>query len=121
MKSNYSFCDCISAPGAFQKLTTIILMILILPFVIGENKIFGFTNSWTGGISNDWFTSANWNSGVPSAISDVEISSGAVYMPSISSSGAACKSITINSGASLLIDSAGYLSVTGFWCWCFPG
>ena len=64
----------------------------------------GFTvtfpgKTWTGAISTDWHTNGNWNpSGVPGSADDVTIPD-VTRDPVISSSNAAVKSLTINSGA----------------------
>ena len=52
---------------------------------------------WTGTVSTDWWTSANWDDGnVPSAATDVTIPATASYMPTISAGVASSKSVTIN-------------------------
>gem|GEM_PF-970536 len=52
---------------------------------------------WTGTVSTDWQTSANWDDGnVPNAVTDVTIPETASYMPTISAGIAYCKNITIN-------------------------
>ncbi len=73
------------------------------------------TSNWLGSISTDWFNSGNWCGGIPTSTSDVVISTGASYMPIISSAGAIAKNITINSGASLTMNGNGYLTVVGNW------
>ncbi len=75
----------------------------------------GSTNSWVGGVSNDWFNASNWCSGIPTATTDVQISAGSVYMPVINTSGAICKNLTINSGGNLTMSSGSYLNVKGNW------
>ena len=52
---------------------------------------------WTGTVSADWWTSANWDDGiVPNAVTDVTISATATYMPTIGAGVASSKSVTIN-------------------------
>ena len=56
--------------------------------------------TWVGGTSTDWFTASNWcggNGGVPTYTNDVVVSTaGTQYMPTIITTGAQCRSITIN-------------------------
>ncbi|MCK9270588.1 MAG: T9SS type A sorting domain-containing protein, partial [Bacteroidales bacterium] len=52
---------------------------------------------WTGAVSTDWWTSANWDDGsVPNAATDVTIPATAPYMPTIGAGVASCKNIIIN-------------------------
>jgi hypothetical protein len=67
--------------------------------------------TWTGAVSSDWFYSGNWTpAGVPGAITAVTIPAALTTYPSVSSP-AACNSILIASGASLLDNSN--LTVSG--------
>jgi hypothetical protein len=72
--------------------------------------------TWVGTTSQDWSTGANWcGKSVPPTISDdVIIPSGTPNQPLISSS-ALCKSITINSGATLTINTTNTLQLNGNW------
>lgn len=68
---------------------------------------------WTGNVSTDWNTAGNWCTGViPTATTDVIISSSAIRMPTISGA-AAARNITINSGATLTTAAAGSLAIAG--------
>ena len=59
---------------------------------------------WTGNTSTNWSTSSNWNGNVvPDNTFDVIIPTGATRQPNISSANASCKSLTINSGATLTV------------------
>lgn len=74
-------------------------------------------NSWVGGTTgalNDWNTASNWGCGaVPKAGSDVTITTSATYQPVISGSTTAlCRTLTINSGASVTVTSTGKATVT---------
>lgn len=74
--------------------------------------------SWTGSTSADWFDGTNWaTNAVPTSSDDIVIASPAPFQPVISATAAACGSITINSGASLTMDSstAYTLSVSKDW------
>jgi len=52
---------------------------------------------WTGTVSTDWWTSANWDDGnVPNAVTDVTIPATATYMPTIGAGVASSKSVTVN-------------------------
>lgn len=68
---------------------------------------------WTGSVSSDWFTAANWGGcAVPSCASEVDaiITSAYVNAPSINMA-ASCRNITINSGGTLTITGSGSLDV----------
>ena len=73
---------------------------------------------WMGGTSGhetDWNTASNWSCGfVPTSAYDVSIPTGTAFIPEIgaSASGSARK-LTIASGASVIIDAAAVLNVTG--------
>lgn len=71
------------------------------------------TGQWTGNISSDWSNPANWCSGiVPTANTDVLITSGSSNMPNISTS-VNCRNLTVNSGASITLTSSGTLNTSG--------
>jgi len=62
-----------------------------------------YDNSWIGG-TTDWATASNWCGGVPGSSDDVFIPSGStVIISSITS--ADCNNLTVESGASLTIES----------------
>lgn len=68
---------------------------------------------WEGDISANWHTPGNWNDGfVPDAADDVTIPTGAPRFPMIYATNAACKSLAIGSGASLVVSNRS-LSVSG--------
>lgn len=68
---------------------------------------------WTGNVSSDWANADNWCDGVlPSSTTDVIITAGAGNMPAISSS-VSCRNLTINSGATVTLNSAGTLNIAG--------
>jgi hypothetical protein len=74
------------------------------------------TGNWLGGVSSDWLDPNNWNCIiVPTSTSDVVIPNGAPFMPVVTGSGAVCRSININSGASLSINGSNNLDVYGSW------
>lgn len=71
---------------------------------------------WTGGASStNWFDARNWGNCVqiPDATHDCIIAASSMYQPIIDNVGAVCRSITINSGASLQISSFQNLDVYG--------
>jgi subtilisin-like proprotein convertase family protein len=76
------------------------------------------TLTWTGSVggANNWFNTANWGGCLPTCASDVSIPNTA-NQPDIgynATAGAACKNITVNSGATLSFsDSKGELTVCG--------
>ena len=63
--------------------------------------------SWIGATSIDWFDATNWSSGtMPTSADNVVIPSLAPFQPKIAAAGAVCGTITIDSGASLSMDSS---------------
>jgi hypothetical protein len=71
---------------------------------------------WTGGgASTNWFDPLNWGncSTIPTSSIDCIVAASSVYQPVIAAAGAVCKSITINAGASLTINSTLNLDVYG--------
>ncbi|MCE5347085.1 MAG: C39 family peptidase [Bacteroidales bacterium] len=70
--------------------------------------------TWTGGADTNWNTKTNWKgSVVPIPGSDVIIPSSPANQPVISGSmTAVCKSLTINSGASLIVAPLGKATIT---------
>lgn len=67
--------------------------------------------NWSGAVSSDWSNAANWCTGLPTALSNVVITSTATNMPVIGSGTQTVASITFNPGSSLTI-TAGSLNVT---------
>jgi len=69
------------------------------------------SSSW-GGTSNNWNDPANWNTGVvPDTLTEVILPGGLTNYPSISDT-ASCKSLELNTGATITI-SGGVLNVVG--------
>ncbi|UZJ63897.1 hypothetical protein OKW96_15985 [Sphingobacterium sp. KU25419] len=68
---------------------------------------------WIGSTSNNWADGSNWCSGiVPTATTDVVITSTATVMPNITSS-VSCRNLTLNAGSTLTLGSAGTLNIAG--------
>lgn len=67
-----------------------------------------FSSVWTAGAgTTNWFTPANWGSNkVPTNTDGVYIPASAPFQPNISASGAVCNDITIETGASLTMNSS---------------
>ncbi|MBE0638475.1 MAG: choice-of-anchor D domain-containing protein, partial [Bacteroidales bacterium] len=60
--------------------------------------------TWKGLVSTDWNVQGNWSANIiPDAAIDVVIPSGTPHQPNVQSANGNCKSITVNSGASLTI------------------
>jgi hypothetical protein len=74
----------------------------------------GTAGLWTGTENTDWFNCQNWaNGSVPGLSTDVIISA-STNAPDISASGALCRNLIINSGATLNMSSAAsQLSING--------
>jgi hypothetical protein len=70
------------------------------------------SNSWVGTSSNDWNNPDNWCGGVPTSTSDVVITAGTPFQPSLSNVGSV-HNLTINNGASVTIASGGLLNLFG--------
>jgi hypothetical protein len=71
---------------------------------------------WTGGASTtDWFDARNWGNCVqiPTSTIDCIIAASTIYQPFINAAGAVCRSITINTGATLGIRGGNNLDVYG--------
>jgi hypothetical protein len=71
------------------------------------------SGGWLGRTSSAWNTASNWCGGVPTSSTNVVISSGAINMPNITTTGAVCNSIAISEGASITIANTGALSLRG--------
>ena len=76
---------------------------------------FQTTATWNGSVNTDWFNDNNWNIGTPDKELDAIIPSSASTMPIISSSGAECKNLQINSGASLTVSGSNNLDIYKNW------
>lgn len=65
---------------------------------------------WIGGTNNDWHTATNWcNGNIPTINDDVQIEAG-YYQPQINAD-AKCKSLTVNSGATVINNNV--LTING--------
>lgn len=71
--------------------------------------------TWLGTFSVTWSDAGNWCGGIPTATTNVSISSGTPFQPTISAVGAVCKNMTINSSAILTISGSNGLTVSGNW------
>lgn len=80
--------------------------------IFGSEETSSFRR-WIGGLSTDWNTGGNWSDGnVPGSSTDVVIRVG-TFQPHVTASGALCKDLTIDAGASMFIDAGGALTVSG--------
>lgn len=68
---------------------------------------------WTGAVSADWHTTENWCGGKPTLTTDVFIPSNVTNQPVISATGANCRNIIIESGASVTISGDYSFTVGG--------
>ncbi len=71
-------------------------------------------NTWTGAIDNDWHKAGNWSAGaVPTSLYDVTIAPG-INQPVVNTVNAAvCRNLTIQSGATLTIQTGKSIIVRG--------
>jgi hypothetical protein len=77
------------------------------------NVTAGVPNYWTGAYNYYWHNAANWSLGhIPTATEDVIMTSAGYHPPQVSLYDDACKNLTIQSGAGLIIAEK-YLSVYG--------
>lgn len=67
---------------------------------------------WTGALSNDWFSSGNWSSGVPLLLTNASIPGSLANYPILSTGIGAVQNVTIAAGAALTING-GVLQVSG--------
>ena len=76
---------------------------LMVGFSVSFTVTVNATGTWLGTESEDWFNGLNWWGGVPDETKDVIIPSTLVgtHYPSIDENGAECKSLTIQTGASM--------------------
>ncbi|KAA3616964.1 MAG: T9SS C-terminal target domain-containing protein [Calditrichaeota bacterium] len=70
------------------------------------------TRTWAGTVSSDWHTANNWSPQAVPADSEKVIITTKSNLPTISSSDASCKTLTISSG-SLTLNSGNNLTVSG--------
>ena len=69
---------------------------------------------WAGTVDDDWSNPANWCPAViPDASEDVVIPSDASVMPEVKSAGMSCKSLTIETGAEVIVKDGFVLTVNG--------
>ncbi len=89
-----------------------VMLLMLLPGLAATSRA-QTTKTWTGSISSDWNTAANWSATIiPGAGDDVVIPSGTANNPVLSTT-AVANSVEVQSGASFTISSAGSLSVAG--------
>ena len=70
--------------------------------------------TWSGTVDDDWAEPGNWcPATVPDAQDDVVIPATAAVMPEVKSTGQSCKSVTLETGATLKIKPGYVLSVNG--------
>jgi hypothetical protein len=74
------------------------------------------TNEWNGSSGTNWHTAANWSlNRVPLATDNVLIPGAPANKPVISTNNAVCWGISIQSGATLTIQSSRTLTLNGNW------
>ena len=71
--------------------------------------------SWIGAVNNDWSNAGNWCGSMPTASTNVTISSEPSNQPFIDNADVSVRSLTIAPGAHLTINSNKNLSVFGNW------
>jgi len=77
--------------------------------------IFKTASTWTGSVNTDWFNNGNWDIGTPTEGLDAHIPSGTSNMPIIGTSGAKCKNLQINAGASLTLAGSNNIDIYKHW------
>ncbi|MEO7263322.1 MAG: T9SS type A sorting domain-containing protein, partial [Ferruginibacter sp.] len=71
------------------------------------------TGTWLGITNSDWNNASNWCGGIPTASSNIIIPSSVPNMPNLSGGIGTAANISINSGATVTIGSAGILELFG--------
>ena len=90
----------------------------IFKLIVGIQLIFNLnsysaTRTWSGATNSVWGTGGNWSGGVaPNSADDVIIGT-ATNQPQLTSANGSCKTITFNSGGTLLISAGRVLNVYG--------
>ena len=88
----------------------LLLTLLLLPGLAATSLA---QTTWTGLVSSDWNTAANWSTtAVPGATDHVVVPSGTINVPVLSTT-AVARTVEVQSGASFTITSAGRLSSSG--------
>ncbi|MFT3682113.1 MAG: GEVED domain-containing protein [Ferruginibacter sp.] len=67
------------------------------------------SGQWVGGASGDWNVAANWCGGIPTLSTNVIIPTGSVVY--IQSADASAKTLTVNTGGSLVMTGVQYLNI----------
>ncbi len=80
--------------------------------VVYKSGIAATATSWTGAVSNDWFTAGNWSNGIPTSSLDAIIPAGQSRYPVLNTGTASAKALTLANGASL-IQNGGTLNLAG--------
>jgi hypothetical protein len=99
--------------GAVLKPSRVLLMgpaviLAMLALGAGTAQAAACSDSWTGAVSNDWFTAGNWDHGVPTTTSDVCINN-STNNPVIISGAVTAQANTLQLG----VGSAGALEIEG--------
>ena len=88
-----------------------LFVLLSLLFLATAGKLFAQT-TWTGNVSAVWTNAANWTSGVPTALVEAIIPD-VTNDPVIGDATAAARSVTLQPGSVLTIDSGARLTLNG--------
>ncbi|MCB2379780.1 FG-GAP-like repeat-containing protein, partial [Hymenobacter sp. BT635] len=118
--TTYSFTVAVTTPGSP---TTVGIAANVAQTSAGTGNVASATYSlqynapvtstvWTGSVSTDWFTAANWTDGVPTSSLDATIPAGAPRYPVLTTSTANVKDLILKANASLT-QSGGTLAVAG--------
>jgi hypothetical protein len=91
--------------GVFYENNTVVL-------VYGSPNLPTTATTWTGAVSTNWNTAANWTAGVPTAALDAFIPD-VVNDPVISATAGLAKSVNVQPGGSLTIAVTGSLTING--------
>lgn len=100
-------------------------LLLAIFMLLSANIVLALNTTWTGNVSTDWHTEANWSSlSVPLGTDNVLIPAGLTVYPLISSSAAECLGLALQQGATLGVSGtltvngnasiAGLLTTTGY-------
>lgn len=105
-----------STPGTYTVTNTIPAASPCGPIIATATITIQQVGTWVGGISSNWLDANNWVcTTIPTTSTDVVVPAGATNMPVVNAGGAVCRNLTINSGASLTINTTNTLNVYGGW------
>lgn len=103
-----------SYTGSFTTVTGLpadwIINYLPTRIILSKGPLAG--NYWTGSVSTNWNDAGNWTGGIPDATDDIVIPD-VINNPVLSTNNGLAKSITVQTGGSIVVSSTGVLTING--------